>query len=67
MLTARGGAMGATGRGASAPIEVSRRERGLWVLVIGLSGASRDTAGAALIHIASRRVPILAPSVRGVG
>jgi len=67
MLTARGGAMGATGRGASAPIEVSRRERGPWVLVIGSSGASRDTAGAALIHIALMRAPIFASPLRGVG
>jgi len=67
MLTARGGAMGATGRGASAPIEVSRRECGPWVLVIGSSGASRDTAGAALIQIAVMRAPIFASTVRGVG
>jgi hypothetical protein len=67
MLTERGGATGATGRGASAPIEVSGRDREPGVLVIGASGASHDTTGAALIEITSICAPTLAPTMRGVG
>jgi hypothetical protein len=67
MLTERGGATGATGRGASAPNAVSRRERGPGVLVIGSSSASRDVAGAALIQLMSTHAPTLALLLRGVG
>lgn len=68
MLTKRGGGNGrATGRGASAPIEVSGREREPGMLVIGSNGAGRDAAGAALIEIMSMRAPALAATPRGVG
>jgi hypothetical protein len=67
MLTERGGATGATGPRASAPIEVPGLDREPGVLVIGASGASRHTTGAALIEITSIRAPTLAPTMRGVG